>query len=475
MRQPIFIVVFLLIAMKVALWVSLGPSAIVGDAHGYWNLTSLVVDGDVMMMGEPIAFRTPIYPWFLAVLRSVSSLFTSPLLGIVVCQALLSIAAVYLACELAVKISRRNSARTWTALAMLPTVSALTYNGFLVTEVFFVFMLMLNLHCVIAYSEKNSRQRAVLSAGLVGLTLGLTLLTRPVVLLLWIPHLFFVLAKHFTSPNADEVTLKHRCGHAMLAAAVVVTLCVPWMVRNQRLFGEMFLTEFLGRNIWIVTFQDGSGAGLSMPESKSANEIKQRIIRITGVDWQDTNWRHTWTVSKHLKESGLSDPAADRLMKTVAVEAMKTDIAIVSFKAVRRIVNFWRCPASNLPVSDPAYQGFTPYPKTWSTENQAVKQITGLAFRFRVSQSVAANTIVMILIGAACFVLIWRRETRVAGLWIVSILAYFSVITGIVEIPDYRYRMVVEPLCATAVGSAMSLLWTLQRNEPSESTSDLAA
>ncbi|KAA1260365.1 hypothetical protein LF1_29050 [Rubripirellula obstinata] len=465
--------VFLLIALKVALWASLGPAAIVGDANGYWKLSSLVIDGDVMMMAEPIAYRTPIYPWCLAAFRIAASTLTSPLLVIIVAQASLYLASVYLAGELAVQISGRSSARLFAMLALLPAISAITYVGFLVSEILFVALLMLHLLSVVRYTHDSTAA----SAAWVGLTLGLTLLTRPIVLLLWIPHLIFVLIKHFSrlEKGTDPVAIKHRFGHVILASVVVVALCIPWLARNQRLFGEVFLTEFLGRNIWIVTFQDGSGAGLAMPESESAAELQSRVNQVTGNDWRESNWRHTWTVSNLLTESGLNDPAADRLMKTVAVEAMMTDPKTVAYKTVRRCVNFWRCPGNQLPTADPDYNGFQPYPKTWFNKNQTANSLASFAFRFRVSQSVAANTVLMVLIGVATLYLVYDQSTRVYGLWIASILVYFSVITGVVEIPDYRYRMVVEPVCASVVGSALSLLWPLSQNRNLDPASETAA
>ena len=470
--KSVGVAIFLLIVLKVGCWTSLGPAAIVGDAQGYWKLSSWVANGDIMMMDAPIAYRTPIYPWLLAGLREGSPGFVSPLLAVAIVQAILYLATVYLAGELAVQISRRASARTFTTLAMLPAISALTYIGFLVSEILFVSLLMMHLLSVIRYSENSSFGRAAL----VGLTLGLTLLTRPIVLLLWIPHLFFILTKHVLSREheSNTIKMKHRLGHVMLATIIVITLCVPWLARNHRLFGEAFLTEFLGRNIWIVTFQDGSGAGLDMPESQSAEELQERIVSVTNGNWFDSDWRHTWTVSNLLTKSGLSDPAADRLMKTVAIEAMTTQPKTVAYKTIRRCVNFWRCPANQLPIASPDHSGFEPYPTTWSTNSEIIKSIASLAFRFRVSQSVLANTIVMILIGFSVLSLTYNQPTRIMGLWIASVLLYFSAVTGVVEIPDYRYRMVIEPLCASAIGSALSLIWPRGHAQKTEPASDVS-
>jgi hypothetical protein len=45
------------------------------------------------------------------------------------------------------------------------------------------------------------------------------------------------------------------------------------------------------------------------------------------------------------------------------------------------------------------------------------------------------------------------------------ILTYFCVITGLFEIPDYRYRMVVEPIVAMVIGSAIAVLLSKRRLE----------
>jgi hypothetical protein len=466
LRQPFFIAVLVLIAIKVALWVSLGPAAIVGDAHGYWDLSSQVIDGDLMMVREPIAFRTPVYPWFLALGRIVSGKLLSPLLLIVVVQAMMYVATVWLAASLAHRITGQRSAKSFTAALMLPAFSSVTYVGFLVSETLFVFLLMLNLLSVFNYVHNSSRKSALV----LGLTFGVTLLTRPIVQLLWVPHLLLILAVHSYArtksrdDTAQPVVLswRQRTGHAAIAGLVIACFVVPWLMRNERVFGEPFLTEFMGRNIWVVTFQDGSGAGLAMPATPAADELRSRIFD-GPTALQNDDWRRTWSVSRKLTESGLSDPQADQLMKTVAIQAMKTAPKTVSYKTVRRIVNFWRCPATDLPLNNPGYSGFQPYPMTWGSalrENKkgTVAVFADAAHRFRVSQSVALNTLVLALVAIANLHLIWYSPTRYFGGWVAMNFAYFSVITGVLEIPDYRYRMIVEPLAAAVVGSSLAIL-----------------
>ncbi|NND99270.1 MAG: hypothetical protein HKN47_18275 [Pirellulaceae bacterium] len=452
-----------LIAAKVAILVSPGPAAINGDAQGYWELSSFVLQGDVLMLREPIAFRTPVYPWFLAAVR----LLPWPLLVITIIQGALYVASVAMAGYLASRISRHRSAMILTLLIMLPAVSAITFIGDLVTETLFVFLLMLNLVTVDRYAQNPTKKVAALA----GLTFALTLLTRPIVIMLWVAHLAFVAATHLSRKTETDdapslrrqvrsLVTKDRLLHVALAGAVVLAMASPWLARNNHLFGKTFLTEFVGRNVWIVTFQDGSGAGLSMPTTQSAREIQERIGRVhPSGDWHDSDWRHTWTVSDALVQSGLNDPQADRLMKSVAIDAMKQDKSTVAYKAIRRIVNFWRSPATQLEPPQPDYQGFDDYPATWSLQSPMVSKFATVADDYRISQSVLGNTVVMAIIGCACVFLVINTTSRPWGIWISLILAYFCTITGLLEIPDYRYRLVVEPIAAMAVGSALAIGW----------------
>ena len=57
-RFPILILQTL-ISIKIAILVERGPAAIQADVRGYWELSSVVTRGDVLMMVQKIAYRTP--------------------------------------------------------------------------------------------------------------------------------------------------------------------------------------------------------------------------------------------------------------------------------------------------------------------------------------------------------------------------------------------------------------------------------
>jgi hypothetical protein len=232
-------------------------------------------------------------------------------------------------------------------------------------------------------------------------------------------------------------------------------LIAPWLMRNDYLFGKPFLTEFVGRNVWIVTFQDRSGAGLDLTTTAATVELKQRLA-VAGVD--DDRWRHTWTTSKGLVASGLNDPQADDLMKRVAVDVITANRPPFVWKAFRRVVNFWRCAATDLPPQGQP-EGQYRLQQVWAHDVPVVDW----ALEYRLSQSVALNTLLAAALGLAALVLIVNRPTRPYAIWIVMVLGYFSVVTGILEIPNYRYRVFLEPLAATVFGASLAVLLSWRR------------
>ena len=84
---------------------------------------------------EPIAYRTPIYPWFLAFGRLLAG--EHALWLITLMQGLLYVCTVYLAANLALKMTKLPQSKLFTALAMLPAISAVQYTTAILSETLF--------------------------------------------------------------------------------------------------------------------------------------------------------------------------------------------------------------------------------------------------------------------------------------------------------------------------------------------------
>lgn len=454
LRTTCTVLLTILLAIKISAVLARGPAPIELDALGYWQLGERVLAGDGLLLSEPIAYRTPGYPYLIALLRGVAG--QGALISIVALQGVLLLVSTLLSGVIAVRISKLPWAMPLTLAVSLPSVSALTYATTLLTESLFVCLLMVHLIAVLDYERYGTWGRAV---G-VGLTLALVLLTRPIALLLFVPHGLFLLAVHFRRwrmtrkvMTEGRIGIGTRVGHGLLAAVVTMVVVSPWLARNWHLFGSPQLTEFVGRNVWIVTFQAGSGAAFSLPQSAASERLQRSLGRVGAED----DWQQTWSVSTALVKSGQSDAGADRLMKQVAWDAIQGDPQRFTWKAFRRVCNFWRCAATDLP--QPSTESNPVGQQTWHSQIPAIDWLLA----HRVSQFVWINTLITVILGVATGLLIFNQPTRVYGLWLLMIFSYFAIVTGILEIPDYRYRMVVEPLMATTIGSAAAVALSWRR------------
>jgi hypothetical protein len=358
-------------------------------------------------------------------------------------------------------VTGSESSQWWTLLAYLPATSAITFHATTLSEPLFIFLLMLNLLAVVQYvAPKRGRIPGYGHAIWVGVTFAALLLTRPIALLLWIPHACFIaliqwkLHRRIRVFGESEYRLRYRAVHFAIAAGTVFLILSPWVIRNQSLFGKPFLTEFTGRNLWIVAFQEGSGSGFEIPQNEDGNELSRRLKQVGLLRSEESeSWRQTWSTAGALSASGLNDYQTDRLMKGVASEAIRRRPQEFGEKAIRRTVNFWRTPVTDLPT--PAPDDDYGNQRRWSFTWPPIEAV----IQHRLSRSVAFNTGILFAIAISLIGLIVHQPTRNAGVWLGLVLAYFSVITGILEIPAYRYRMVVEPVAAIAVGAMAGLLW----------------
>jgi hypothetical protein len=171
--------------------------------------------------------------------------------------------------------------RTWYAQALL-------------TETCFVVLVTTRFACLLQCPQRVTAARCAA----VGITLGATILVRPIVQLWWLPAIDLIMT---------VATLPQRARRGLVAVVALAVVVIPWFVRNQIVFGEPFLTEFFGRNLWIVTFQDGAGAGLSYPDTDAGAELLQK----TAAQQFDLELQHTWTVSNRLTSSGMADDLSE--------------------------------------------------------------------------------------------------------------------------------------------------------------------
>ena len=86
-------------------------------------------------------------------------------------------------------MTKLPQSKLFTALAMLPAISAVQYTTAILSETLFVFLLVLHLSIFLKYCQQPSTLTATWTA----LSFGLLVLTKPIVLMLWVAHVLLLL------------------------------------------------------------------------------------------------------------------------------------------------------------------------------------------------------------------------------------------------------------------------------------------
>jgi len=400
------------------------------DAAEYWAMGGAVAQGDWWLEGFEIAFRTPGYPWLVGVMRwCFPGGETTPL---VIAQGIMLCLTTIFGGLTLWQLTRHPPSVLLLLVLHALSFSRATYTTLVLTETWFTCIFALHLWCCVVFYQRSwlhpkpclgnlhAGDRCIsvgtcLVSIAVGASWGLLVLIRPIALYLPLVHALAIFLVHRRLPRLVQGT------SIMIACCTGLLLLFPWLMRNQRMFGETLVTEFVGRNLWIVTFQDGAAADLPLPITAAATELRTRVERAGST----ADLRKTWEVSRALRASGMDDVQTDRLMKQVAMQAVAQQPVRWSLATIRRMVNYWRCVSDHLPGLGNAA------PTHWLLWCTLTSAATGLF---------------------GCVGLL-RGAHRGWVLWLGLVAMYFASVTAIVEIPEYRYRLVVEPV--------MALLFTL--------------
>ncbi len=171
--------------------------------------------------GEPTARVAPGYPFFLSLIYRAGGGFEAARIVQIFILAGISLFG-YL-------IAKRFVARNFAFLAALNIAAwpyLLLYSKLILTEVLSIFFLIAAVYALINFYEKPSTKTAILS----GAMLGITALTRPLVLLLpfWLVGLALLFAILFR--RMRRVTYEWK-KYFILLAVFILTLS-PWTIRN---------------------------------------------------------------------------------------------------------------------------------------------------------------------------------------------------------------------------------------------------
>ncbi|GAB6166682.1 glycosyltransferase family 39 protein [Thermostilla marina] len=315
-----------------------GPGAFADDPDGYRLVaTNLVTEGVFGYGTRPTAYRPPLYPLLLAVLRPDRPGFA---VRLGCCHFVLGLATAALVWVMGCRHGLGRFAAVPTALVLLDPLLA-AQSRLIMTETAAAFLVM----ATVAVWEATQRMvfrdlgteresgesvpwpRIALGGGFTGILLGLTCLCRPTFLLwgaLGIVGLPLLAVVGVTKGEMRLRRLKRAVGVSVVIAAGCAAALAPWVGRNILALGYPVVgtthggyTLYLANNPWFYDFLRGSESPVWNAEEFNLHwESRRRACRGDEV-------------------------CADRTAYRLAFRAIQDDPAGFAWACVVRFGRFW--------------------------------------------------------------------------------------------------------------------------------------
>lgn len=426
---------------KHLLILSTGTTELRSDAAEYWDVAGRVAEGDLWQSRLPVDYRTPLYPAFLGFLRWLFA--DNAMFSAAVIQHLLVILTSVLTTGICYRLSGSFHATLLAYSLCMLCLTRAWFANVLLTESHFTLFLTASVG-VLAEYFRNPR---LMWASTFGFLLGMTVLIRPVPQLLWIPLIPLFLLNR---PKESPIPMRRRLLHAGVSIIFFQSMLVPWSVRNWLLFDEYFLTRLPTVNKWQVCFQGGAAPKLPLPMNEAGLKIASVIPTVVEEDNEVA--RYSYAVVAALANSGLSQREIDKLVTEACAAAITEHPQRFMWFTLKRFVNFWRCCVQDYPF-------YSRYKNTETSANVSDMswRIDGVAdwvewvLQRPLSRHLQWNQMITVVTTLGVLLLSIPSRTRWFGISLGLLFLYFASVTAVVEIENYRYRMVLEPCMILAI------------------------
>jgi 4-amino-4-deoxy-L-arabinose transferase-like glycosyltransferase len=339
------------------------------------------------------------------------------------------------------------------AAALLTALSGplLVTEHYLMSEALFAFLLAGGLAAYLGGVHAEGRGRSHGLLALAGLTLGLAALTRPIgqlVVLLLLAGLPFLLPRWKSALS----------GAAVLALTFGVVV-LPWMLRNQLVHGSFAIAGGTGEGLAVRTIRYEQQFDFREPPEGDSNRLLARARRIYRDEAGDGSVFELR--ARLMKELGASEVDAERLMRTIALQAIVRQPAYYLRGTAEMLVSTFvgrpmRLRQDWLPwrhiVWEERVTHLLPSPTTVEERSfETAERIATLYDPFRVAPLLA----VLALLGGLTGVARGRRSALLVGLLVTMVLLAGAALIGI----EWRYRYPLDPLInVLAAGGLVTLL-----------------
>ncbi|MGA9997427.1 MAG: glycosyltransferase family 39 protein [Pyrinomonadaceae bacterium] len=292
---------------------------------------SLIEHRGLAIDGRPTAVYPPVYPMFLAVCYWI---FGKNFLLIGIIQSGLSALACVFAFKTAQKIFDDQTARlTGLICALMPDL-IFWASGSITTEALYTFLLTASVYFLVLLlpphtknvREAKSRSSIKLNSIIAGVLLGLSALTRPLIL-------YFVLFAVL------YLWLYVGFVRAMVVGSVFLIIVFPWAYRNQRTMGSMIFTS-TGGGVSLYHYHNpvtsGENGGytadlIPLNEAERAPEVERdRLYRRAAITYALQHPIHELGLTFH-RFWNMWRPGIERAPRPYHVIALLTYVPLMLF------------------------------------------------------------------------------------------------------------------------------------------------
>jgi len=277
--KGLLLIILLAFVIRMGFFVSLQPwnkevvdtTIIVSDASGYHQLALSLLSNKTFDAFD--AFRTPGYPFFVALLYSISD---ESVWFVLLIQILLNIISVWLVYKTASIIFSHKIA-LFSAFLFAIDIHQALYAVTLLTDILFVFLFLASVY----YLCKNIKENNFSSICLSALFLGIATLVRPISFLFPFVAVFFILV-------LSNLKLNMKLVYSFVFSIIFIVTISPWLLHNYSKYGEAKLSSISGSNLlfYNVGYTEVYKSGKPIEQVNSS--LKDIAIK-QGIDTIDVN------------------------------------------------------------------------------------------------------------------------------------------------------------------------------------------
>jgi len=427
--KGLLLIILLAFVIRMGFFVTLQPwnkevvdtTIIVSDAYGYHQLALSLLSNKTFNAFD--AFRTPGYPFFVALLYSISD---ESVWFVLLIQILLNIISVWLVYKTASIIFSHKIA-LFSAFLFAIDIHQALYAATLLTDTLFVFLFLASVY----YLCKNIKENNFSSICLSALLLGIATLVRPISYLFPFVAVFFILV-------LSNLKLKMKLVYSFVFSIIFIVTISPWLLHNYSKYGEAKLSSISGSNLlfYNVAYTEVYKSG--KPIEQVTSGLKDIAIK-QGIDTTDGN---------SFKNSKIYSNIATQYIKDNFILYCKVHfMGIVNMYAglgTQHITSIFHLKSKPLNVG----QFGGPDIFTRIIDFFRSKTVGEIFIAFGVGFYMLINYLFTFY---AIFLLI-RKNEKFLFLFILIIL-YFSALTGVVGLVRYRipFMPFINILCAVGL------------------------